>query len=160
MRSTFRSTKPLTSRRRKGRGIPHFVNQAVRAFLHGHGESASSSVSVPLDTKSIAVHAALSGSRASPVPTPTTTTSSLHRATVPHLIIASGGNAGIAAASAARALDVRCTVFLPSSAAGLVDVLEREGPPGGQTDVRVGGENYQEARERAERFKAEVGASG
>jgi L-serine/L-threonine ammonia-lyase len=89
------------------------------------------------------------------VPTPTS-----HGATLPHLIIASGGNAGIAAASAARALDVQCTVFLPSSAAGLVGVLEREGPPGAKLDVRIGGENYYEALGRAERFKAEVGASG
>lgn len=79
---------------------------------------------------------------------------------MPQLIVASGGNAGIAAASAARALGVPCTVFLPSSAAGLVGVLAREGPPGRMTDVRIGGENYLEALRRAERLKAEVGPGG
>ena len=90
----------------------------------------------------------------------TTTTTTTTGAALPHLTIASGGNAGIAAASAARALGVPCTVFLPASAASLVGVLGREGPPGGKTDVRVGGENYQEALGRAERFKAELGRSG
>lgn len=88
---------------------------------------------------------------------PTTTTT---RAALPHLIVASGGNAGVAAASAARALDVQCTVFVPLSAASLLGVLEREGPLGGKLDVQVGGETYQEALERAERFKAELGPSG
>ena len=34
-----------------------------------------------------------------------------------HTVIASGGNAGLAAACAARALDVKCTVYLPLGAA-------------------------------------------
>lgn len=33
-----------------------------------------------------------------------------------HLIIASGGNAGLAAACAAHALNLRCTVYLPRGA--------------------------------------------
>jgi len=140
----------------KGRGIPHFANQAIHAFLHTQPTS-SARAPDELDTKSIAARAALSGSRASPVPTNTNTTTG---AALPHLTAASGGNAGIAAASAARALGVPCTVFLPSSAASLVGALEREGPRGGKMDVRIGGENYQEALRRAEQFKAELGPSG
>jgi len=125
----------------KGRGIAHFVNEAIRAYAHAQ-QSDPSTVPPPLDTPSIAARAALAGVRASPGPTPTGGAGAGAGA-LPQLIVASGGNAGIAAAAAARALDVRCTVFLPSSAAGLVGVLAREGPPGGKTDVRVGGENYQ-----------------
>ena len=33
-----------------------------------------------------------------------------------HLIVASGGNAGLAAAFAAQALQVKCTVYLPEGA--------------------------------------------
>lgn len=55
---------------------------------------------------------------------------------------------------------MQCTVFVPLSAASLLGVLEREGPLGGKLDVQVGGETYQEALERAERFKADLGPSG
>ena len=147
----------------KGRGIPHFVNQAIRAFLHTQSDA---SPAPPPDTDSIAAHAALSGARASPACEPPTGAAAGVAGgagaggALPQLIVASGGNAGIAAASAARALGVPCTVFLPSSAAGLVGVLAREGPPGRMTDVRIGGENYLEALRRAERLKAEVGPGG
>ncbi|KAH9946307.1 tryptophan synthase beta subunit-like PLP-dependent enzyme [Epithele typhae] len=45
-----------------------------------------------------------------------------------HLIIASGGNAGLAAACAAHALGVRCTVFLPEWAGqATLDFLRKQG---------------------------------
>ncbi|KAF8507316.1 tryptophan synthase beta subunit-like PLP-dependent enzyme [Hysterangium stoloniferum] len=62
-----------------------------------------------------------------------------------HLIIASGGNAGLAAACAANAIDVQCTVYLP---AGLdphfLDSLKRE-----RAHLVTGGKNYSEALAKA-----------
>ena len=154
----------------KGRGIPHFVNQAIRAFQQPQSDA---SPALPLDTEAIAARAALAGTRASPGPLPrpgpgaaaaTVATAAAgeeeEAAASPQLIVASGGNAGIAAAWAARALDVPCTVFLPSSAASLAGVLAREGPPGGRTHVRIGGAEYRDALARAERLQAEVGPRG
>ncbi|KAJ7172729.1 tryptophan synthase beta subunit-like PLP-dependent enzyme [Mycena filopes] len=57
-----------------------------------------------------------------------------------HLVIASGGNAGLAAAHAcsAHTLNVKCTVFVPESAAQTtVDLLRRE-----NAEVVVGGSHY------------------
>lgn len=153
----------------KGRGIPHFVNQAIRAFHHAQSDA---SPGLPLDTEAIAARAALAGTRARASPGPgaaaaTVATPAAAIAAVaaeagasPRLIVASGGNAGIAAAWAARALAVPCTVFLPSSAASLAGALAREGPPGGGTDVRIGGVGYRDALARAERLQAEVGPGG
>ena len=68
-----------------------------------------------------------------------------------HIIIASGGNAGLAAACAARAVGVRCTVFLP---AGLdprfLDSLKREG-----AEIVTGGKDYSEALAKAQEALAQ-----
>lgn len=58
-----------------------------------------------------------------------------------HLVIASGGNAALAAACAARSLDVRCTVCIPDGAAqSTLNLLRRE-----NAKVVVGGKHYAEA---------------
>ncbi|KAJ7734945.1 tryptophan synthase beta subunit-like PLP-dependent enzyme [Mycena maculata] len=58
-----------------------------------------------------------------------------------HLVIASGGNAALAAACTARSLDVRCTVYIPAGAAqSTLDLLDRE-----NAKVVIGGKNYAEA---------------
>jgi L-serine/L-threonine ammonia-lyase len=58
-----------------------------------------------------------------------------------HLVIASGGNAALAAACAARSLDVRCTVYIPDGAAQTtLNLLRRE-----NAEVVVGGKHYAEA---------------
>ncbi|KAJ7109150.1 tryptophan synthase beta subunit-like PLP-dependent enzyme [Mycena epipterygia] len=58
-----------------------------------------------------------------------------------HLVIASGGNAGLAAACAARSLDVRCTVYIPDGVAqSTLNLLRRE-----NAKVVVGGKHYAEA---------------
>lgn len=61
------------------------------------------------------------------------------------LIIASGGNAGFAAACAAKAVGIQCTVFLP---AGLdphfLDSLKREG-----AELVTGGKDYSEVLGKA-----------
>ena len=62
-----------------------------------------------------------------------------------NLIIASGGNAGLAAAFAAKAIEVRCTVFLPEGASqGTLDVLNRAG-----AKVIVVGKCYQQTLKHA-----------
>lgn len=57
------------------------------------------------------------------------------------VVIASGGNAGIAVAAAARALGVRCEVFLPE----LASAAKRSVLAGLGAQVEVGGANYAEA---------------
>ncbi|KAK7042122.1 PALP domain-containing protein [Favolaschia claudopus] len=58
-----------------------------------------------------------------------------------HAVIASGGNAALAAACAARALNVRCAVYIPEGAAqSTVDRLKRE-----NVEVVVGGKHYADA---------------
>ena len=68
-----------------------------------------------------------------------------------HIIIASGGNAGFAAACAARAVGARCTVFLP---AGLdphfLDSLKREG-----AELVIGGKDYSEVLVKAQEALAQ-----
>lgn len=58
-----------------------------------------------------------------------------------HLFIASGGNAGLAAACAAKSVGVQCTIFLP---AGLnphfLEMLKDTG-----ANILVGGKDYSEA---------------
>ncbi|KIJ24775.1 hypothetical protein M422DRAFT_39016 [Sphaerobolus stellatus SS14] len=57
-----------------------------------------------------------------------------------HLIIASAGNAGFAAACAAHAVDAKCTVYLPSGLnPRFLDGLRREG-----ANLIVGGKDYYE----------------
>lgn len=68
--------------------------------------------------------------------------------------IASGGNAGLACAWAARAQGVPATVFLPATAPRVkVDRLRGYG-----ADVHLVGEGYGEALEACHRFAAESGA--
>ncbi|KAF7322786.1 PALP domain-containing protein [Mycena chlorophos] len=69
-----------------------------------------------------------------------------------HAIIASGGNAGIAAAAAARVLDVRCTVLLPDWAAqATIDVLKRD-----NANVLVGGKDYQAVLDASRKLAEET----
>ncbi|KAG6909450.1 hypothetical protein DXG01_000435 [Tephrocybe rancida] len=68
-----------------------------------------------------------------------------HGASV-HLIAASGGNAGLAAACAANALHLLCTVYLPTGAAqSTIDILRRQG-----ARVQVVGRFYAEALQAAQ----------
>ncbi|XP_037091096.1 serine dehydratase-like [Pollicipes pollicipes] len=61
------------------------------------------------------------------------------------IISSSGGNAGLAAAYAARTLGMACTVYTPhSTPALLVDKLRNEG-----ADVQIVGKNWNEANEVA-----------
>ncbi|GAA0284867.1 threonine/serine dehydratase [Streptomyces polychromogenes] len=70
--------------------------------------------------------------------------------------IASGGNAGLACAWAARAQGVPATVFLPATAPRVkVDRLRGYG-----ADVRLVGDRYAEALEACRRFAADSGALG
>lgn len=58
-----------------------------------------------------------------------------------HFIVASGGNAGLAVATAAKALRARCTVYLPTGASQRVlQFFRTEG-----ADVHVQGNCYAEA---------------
>ncbi|KAJ6547327.1 tryptophan synthase beta subunit-like PLP-dependent enzyme [Mycena capillaripes] len=58
-----------------------------------------------------------------------------------HLVIASGGNAALAVACAARSLEVRCTVCIPDGAAqSTLNLLRRQ-----NAEVVVGGQHYAEA---------------
>jgi L-serine/L-threonine ammonia-lyase len=67
-----------------------------------------------------------------------------------HLVIASGGNAGLAAACAARSLALRCTVFIPEGAAKYTLKLLR----GENAEVIVGGRQYSEALKAANKLVA------
>ncbi|MFJ3925947.1 serine/threonine dehydratase [Streptomyces sp. NPDC090022] len=70
--------------------------------------------------------------------------------------IASGGNAGLACAWAARAHGIPATVFLPVTAPRVkVDRLRGYG-----ADVRLAGERYAEAQAACEEFAARSGALG
>ncbi|KAG6861719.1 hypothetical protein C0995_012723 [Termitomyces sp. Mi166 len=63
-----------------------------------------------------------------------------------HLIVASGGNAGLAVACAANALNVKCSVYLPIGAAqNTLDTLRRQG-----AEVVVTGRFYAEALQAAQ----------
>ncbi|PPR04962.1 hypothetical protein CVT24_010420 [Panaeolus cyanescens] len=58
-----------------------------------------------------------------------------------HLVIASGGNAGLAAACAAKILGLKCSVFIPDGAAQTtINILKQEG-----ANVIIGGRFYLEA---------------
>ncbi|OSD02844.1 tryptophan synthase beta subunit-like PLP-dependent enzyme [Trametes coccinea BRFM310] len=62
-----------------------------------------------------------------------------------HLIIASGGNAGLAAACAANVLNVRCTVFLPHGVnQSTIDFMRKEG-----AQVVIEGNYYLQALQAA-----------
>ena len=70
------------------------------------------------------------------------------------VVIASGGNAGIAVACAARALGVRCEVFLPE----LSSAAKREKLAALGADVRVGGAAYADAYTACLLRQAQTGA--
>jgi len=62
-----------------------------------------------------------------------------------HLVIASGGNAGFAAACAANAIDVPCTVYLPAGLdSRFLDSLRRE-----RAHLVTGGKDYSEVLAKA-----------
>ncbi|KZT65460.1 tryptophan synthase beta subunit-like PLP-dependent enzyme, partial [Daedalea quercina L-15889] len=64
-----------------------------------------------------------------------------------HVIIASGGNAGLAAACSAKALGLRCTVFLPEGvSASTVGFMKREG-----AEIVTVGKVYLDALRAAEK---------
>ena len=63
-----------------------------------------------------------------------------------HLIIASGGNAGLAAAWAAKVLGVKCTVYLPHGVSqSTIDFMRKEG-----AEVVIEGHYYLQALQRAQ----------
>ena len=62
-------------------------------------------------------------------------------------MIASGGNAGLAAACASKALGLRCTVFLPEGvSASTVQFMKREG-----AEIVTAGKIYLDALRAAEK---------
>lgn len=73
------------------------------------------------------------------------------------MVIASGGNAGLSAASAAGILGVRCSVFVPDEQANIVHLFSRHGP---NVEVRVGGKDYQAASKAARVFVDGLGDRG
>lgn len=77
------------------------------------------------------------------------------RGTDVHLVIASGGNAGLAAACAANSLRVRCTVFIPEGAhQRTLDFLRKE-----NAKVVMAGQFYPQALLKAEEaVKADTNA--
>ncbi|KAH7101665.1 tryptophan synthase beta subunit-like PLP-dependent enzyme [Auriculariales sp. MPI-PUGE-AT-0066] len=65
-----------------------------------------------------------------------------------HVVIASGGNAAIAVACAARGVGLRCTAFMPTSTPpAVVDYIRRQG-----AEAYLEGAEYYHALEAAERF--------
>jgi len=67
-----------------------------------------------------------------------------------HIVIASGGNAGLAAACAARAYGLKCSVFIPEGVAkSTLDLLRLE-----KADVIVVGRFYAEALNAAREYVA------
>lgn len=63
-----------------------------------------------------------------------------------HCIVASGGNAGLATACAAKALGVKCTVFLPQGASPPTLALFKQE----EAEVKEVGDCYQHALEAAQ----------
>jgi L-serine/L-threonine ammonia-lyase len=72
-----------------------------------------------------------------------------------HLVIASGGNAGLAAACAAKQLGVRCTVYLPQGTTqNTLEILRRE-----EAEVIVTGRFYAEALKAAREVVEQQGGA-
>ncbi|KAF5331069.1 hypothetical protein D9619_005933 [Psilocybe cf. subviscida] len=67
-----------------------------------------------------------------------------------HVVIASGGNAGLAAACAAHSLNLKCTVFIPEGVTETTLKLLREE----KAEVVVGGRQYSEALKAAKELVA------
>lgn len=131
----------------KGRGVSHFANQAVKAYLRANGL-------ISLDTKALAVEAAKEPVADWSIPT---LISNIPEDQRPHLVIASGGNAGLAAASAAGILGVPCTIFMPDEQANIVHMFTRHGK---NIEARVGGVNYNAASFSARIFADTLGERG
>lgn len=131
----------------KGRGVSHFANQAVKAYLRANGL-------ISLDTKALAVEAAKEPVDDWSIPT---LISNIPEDQRPHLVIASGGNAGLAAASAAGILGVPCTIFMPDEQANIVHMFTRHGK---NIEARVGGVNYNAASFSARIFADTLGERG
>lgn len=65
-----------------------------------------------------------------------------------HIVIASSGNSGLAAAWASKALGLRCTVFLPAGvSAPTVEFMKKEG-----AEVVTEGSIYLDAKRAAEKL--------
>lgn len=70
------------------------------------------------------------------------------RGTEVHIVIASSGNSGLAAAWASKALGLRCTVFLPVGvSAPTVEYMKKEG-----AEVVTAGSIYLDAKRAAEKL--------
>jgi threonine synthase len=150
--------------------VSHFANQALQAYLRDNGTNS-------YDTKALAVEAAKGNidERMEEWAKPTMASrtqpallasylneegrNDLSPSILPHLVIASGGNAGLAAASAARLLGLQCTIFVPDAQANIVHMFERHGT-NGRIKVKVGGVNYYEALTAARAFKDQLGERG
>ena len=131
----------------KGRGVSHFANQAVRAYLRNNGLGV-------LDTDSLAVEAAKEDANNWSI---STSTSHIPKEKLPHLVIASAGNAGLSAASAAHILGVPCTVFVPDEQAAIAHIFNKYGP---DVEVRVGGKDFAAASKAAQQFVEQLGDKG
>jgi L-serine/L-threonine ammonia-lyase len=68
-----------------------------------------------------------------------------------HVVVASGGNAGLAVACAANVLRVKCTVYIPKGiSASTLAFLKREG-----AEVVIEGDCYLHALQKAEEVVAD-----
>jgi threonine dehydratase len=133
----------------KGRGVSHFCNQVVKAYMQGDGGA-------HLDTYGISTKAASADMNEWPWPVDI---SSYPKEKLPHLVIASAGNAGLAAASSSRILGVKCTIFVPDAQANIVGKFEKHNTNGNVTVV-VGGVNYAAAALAAKAYVKSLGERG
>jgi hypothetical protein len=127
--------------------VSHFANLAVKAYLRTNGLAT-------LDTQTLAIEATKEDPDSWSIPI---LTSHVPKEKLPHLVIASAGNAGLAAASAAGILGVPCTVFVPDEQANIVHLFSRHGS---NIEVRVGGKDYMAASKAARAFVDELGDRG
>jgi threonine dehydratase len=133
----------------KGRGVSHFCNQVVKAYMQGDGGA-------HLDTHGISRKATSTDMNEWSRPVDI---SSYPKEKLPHLVIASAGNAGLAAASASRILGVKCTIFVPDEQANIVGKFERHNTHG-NVNVVVGGVNYGAAYLAAKAYAKSLGERG
>lgn len=131
----------------KGRGVVHFVNQAVKHYLQCNGLT-------PLDTKALARTLAKEDIETWSIPI---SISDIPEEKLPHLVIASSGSAGLAVANVSSILGVPCTIFVPDEQANMIHMFTRYGP---NVEVRVGGANYSVASQAAQTFVKELGGRG
>ncbi|KAG8753526.1 hypothetical protein FRC14_005953 [Serendipita sp. 396] len=151
----------------KGRGVSHFANNATKGYLESRGlldtdtyVNGNSNSNSLLDTKELASRISSTDWNEWSIPCKTSHIPANKR---PHLIIASGGNAGLSAASAARILGVNASIFLPAAQEGIKHLFLRHntGIDGdARIEVNIGGENYFAALKAAEKFSDELGDRG